>query len=141
MHLTSGLAHAQGSHPESRRRVPVKARDGILPHERTSVGNHHSPVDGEQGDERPKVAIQHARALRLRTLVDAYQSGLAEPLTPAERRAIPLALARTPLCFIAMIPSVDSAPGARRLAHEVAPDISWALAIVRDLDQWTSVFV
>ncbi|MBI2965768.1 MAG: phosphotransferase [Chloroflexi bacterium] len=82
----------------------------------------------------------HARALQLRGLVDAYQSGLDEPLTPVERRAIPLALARTPLCFIAMIPSVDSARGARRLAEEIAPDIAWALALVRDLDRWTAVF-
>lgn len=33
-----------------------------------------------------------------------------------ERAALPLALARTPLCFIAMIPSVDSERGAQQFA-------------------------
>jgi homoserine kinase type II len=76
----------------------------------------------------------------LSTLVNAYNAGLDEPLTSAERAALPLALARTPLAFIAMIASVDSQAGARRLAAEMAHDISWALAIVRDLDQWRSAF-
>jgi hypothetical protein len=40
------------------------------------------------------------------------------------------------LCFIAMIPSVDSDRGARRLAAEMTGDIAWALAIARDLDRW-----
>jgi homoserine kinase type II len=80
------------------------------------------------------------RARRLRALVDAYESGLDEPLTSAERGALPLALARTPLSFIAMIPSVDSEHGARRLAAEMTGDITWALAIVRDLDRWQAVF-
>jgi Ser/Thr protein kinase RdoA (MazF antagonist) len=80
------------------------------------------------------------RARRLRTLVDAYDDGLDEPLTSAERAALPLALAWTPLCFIAMIPSVDSERGARRLAAEITGDITWALTIVRNLDQWQAVF-
>jgi Ser/Thr protein kinase RdoA (MazF antagonist) len=76
----------------------------------------------------------------LRRLVDAYDAGLDEALTSAERAALPLVLARTPLAFIAMIASVDSEAGARRLASEMAPDISWALAIARDLERWQSVF-
>lgn len=80
------------------------------------------------------------RGHRLRTLVDAYDSGLDEALTSVERAALPLALARTPLAFIAMIPSVDSEAGARRMSADMAPDISWALAIVRDLGRWQSVF-
>jgi Ser/Thr protein kinase RdoA (MazF antagonist) len=80
------------------------------------------------------------RARRLRTLVDAYAGGLDEPLTSAERAALPLALVRTPLCFVAMIPAVDSEQGARRLTEEMAADISWALAMVRDLDQWQAAF-
>ena len=80
------------------------------------------------------------RIRRLRTLVDAYDSGLDEPLTSAERAALPLALARVPLCFIAMIAAVNSEAGARRLAAEVKPDIAWALAIVRDLDRWQAAF-
>lgn len=80
------------------------------------------------------------RRRRLRTLVDAYDGALDDPLTPAERAALPLALARTPLCFIAMLADVDSEPGARRLAAEMPADIAWALAIVRDLDRWRSAF-
>lgn len=80
------------------------------------------------------------RIRQLRALVDAYDSGLADPLTSVERAALPLALARTPLCFIAMIASVDSEVGARRLALEMAPDIAWALSIVRNLEWWQSAF-
>lgn len=84
-------------------------------------------------------ASEH-RARRLRALVDAYDGGLDEPLTSDERSALPLALVRTPLCFIAMIPSVDSEHGARRLAAEMTRDIAWALAVVRDLDRWQAAF-
>jgi homoserine kinase type II len=80
------------------------------------------------------------RARKLRTLIDAYDTGLDEPLTAAERAVLPLALARTPLCFIAMLPSVDSAQGARRLAAEMTSDIAWALAIMRDLPRWQAAF-
>ena len=84
--------------------------------------------------------ISGDRVHRLRTLVDAYDSGLDECLTRAERNVLPLALARTTLAFIAMIASVDSETGARRLAAEMAPDISWALAIVQDLRRWQYAF-
>lgn len=80
------------------------------------------------------------RIRRLRLLIDAYDGGLDEPLTGSERDALPLALARTPLCFIAMIPSIDSESGARQLAAEMTGDISWALSIIRDLGRWQSEF-
>ena len=80
------------------------------------------------------------RLHQLRTLVDAYDGGLDEPLSSAERAALPLALARTPLCFIAMIPVVDSEAAAHRLAAEMMPDIVWARAILRDLDRWQAAF-
>jgi homoserine kinase type II len=80
------------------------------------------------------------RMRRLRGLVDAYDTGLDKPLTGAEHAALPLVLARTPLAFIAMIASVDTEAGARRLASEMAPDISWALVIARDLDRWQAAF-
>jgi Ser/Thr protein kinase RdoA (MazF antagonist) len=80
------------------------------------------------------------RAAVLRTLVDAYDSGLEERLTGAERAALPVALARTPLCFIAMIPSVDSERGARKLAAEMPDDLVWALAIMNDLERWQEAF-
>lgn len=84
--------------------------------------------------------VSDVRIRRLRALVDAYERGLAEPLSTVERAALPLALARAPLCFVAMIPRVDSASGARRLAAEMSQDVSWALAIVRDLDRWQRSF-
>jgi len=84
--------------------------------------------------------VSDDRIRKLRTLVDAYDSGLDEPLTNVERAALPLALARTPLCFIAMIAVVDSTSGARQLAAEMTWDISWALTIVHDLDRWQSAF-
>ncbi len=83
-------------------------------------------------------SVEHAR--RLRRLVDAYESGLDGPLSEAERAALPLALARTPLAFIAMVPRVDSEAGAQRLAAEMVGDIQWALGIVRDLDVWQAAF-
>jgi hypothetical protein len=39
-----------------------------------------------------------------------------------------------------MIPAVDSEQGARRLAAEMTADVSWALAIARDLDAWQAAF-
>ncbi|MDQ3655807.1 MAG: phosphotransferase, partial [Chloroflexota bacterium] len=52
--------------------------------------------------------LSDARLGQLRTLVDAYAGGLDHPLTVHERRAIPLAIARTALGFIAMIAETDS---------------------------------
>jgi homoserine kinase type II len=80
------------------------------------------------------------RLRRLRTLVDAYAAGLNETLTPSERAALPVVLARTSLAFIAMIACVDTEMNARRLAAEMTVDVGWALAIMRDLDRWRSAF-
>ena len=77
-----------------------------------------------------------ARLRRLRALVDAYDGGLDVPLSAAERAALPLALARTPLAFVAMIADVDSEAGARRLASELHGDVAWAGRIPGDLDRW-----
>jgi Ser/Thr protein kinase RdoA (MazF antagonist) len=84
--------------------------------------------------------VSDDRVRRLRALVDAYDGGLDEPLSAAERVALPVALARAPLCFIAMIAAVDSEPGAHRLAAEMVRDVSWALDIVRDLERWQAGF-
>jgi homoserine kinase type II len=87
-----------------------------------------------------KDRLSTGRMVQLRTLIDAYDSGLTEPLRQEERAALPLALCRAPLAFIAMIPAVDSESGARRLAEEMAPDIAWARAMAQDLEQWQAVF-
>ncbi len=80
--------------------------------------------------------LSDARLGKLRTLVDACDSGLDDPLSASERRVIPLAIVRTALGFIAMIAEADSGSTGRRLAAEMAPDIAWAGGIVDDLDRW-----
>ncbi len=80
--------------------------------------------------------LSDARIRQLRTLVDAYDSGLDDPLSESERRAIPLAIARTTLGFIAMIAETDSDVTGRRHALEMKPDIAWANTSVDHLDRW-----
>ncbi len=77
-----------------------------------------------------------ARRSQLRSLVDAYDRGLSRPLTNRERAAIPLAMARSALCFVAMIADADAEEVGRTLAREMAPDIAWARDILRSLDAW-----
>ena len=84
--------------------------------------------------------VSDARIGRLLRLVAAYESGLHEPLTSAERAALPVALIRIPLAFIAMIPTVDSEANARNLAKEMIFDLAWALVIANNLDHWQSAF-
>ncbi len=81
------------------------------------------------------------RLHQLRHLVDAYDSGLSTPLSQAERRALPLALARAPLCFIGMVADTDSEHEGRRLAAEMTADVAWALAIARSPARWQEAFV
>jgi Ser/Thr protein kinase RdoA (MazF antagonist) len=62
----------------------------------------------------------------LRELVDAYDAGLERRLAPAERAALPLALARTPL--------------KRAVAQAEAPELTWALSIAKHPDPWRAAF-
>jgi Ser/Thr protein kinase RdoA (MazF antagonist) len=80
------------------------------------------------------------RIHKLLNLVNANDSGLDEPLTRAERTALPVALIRAPLAFIAMIAAVDSVQEGRGLAAGMGGDIAWALAIARDLERWRVAF-
>jgi homoserine kinase type II len=74
---------------------------------------------------------------RLRRLVDAYDQGQDDPLTPAERAALPLAIARQPLWAAGRwLALLDDETRARRLAAEVASDVEWALQVTRDIDRW-----
>ncbi|MDQ3513512.1 MAG: phosphotransferase [Chloroflexota bacterium] len=84
--------------------------------------------------------VSDERVHRLRGLVDAYDSGLDEGLTAVERRALPLALARAPLCFIGMVAATDTEAKGRRLAAEMAEDVSWALDIARAPRRWQDAF-
>lgn len=80
------------------------------------------------------------RADRLRKLIDAYDDGLDENLSQAERVALPLALARTPLAFIAMIADIDLDEAAKRHADGMAQDVQWGLAIAKQLQLWQEAF-
>jgi hypothetical protein len=84
--------------------------------------------------------VSDARARQLRQLVDAYDRGLGEHLTATERMALPLALARVPLCFIGMVATTDSELEGRRLAAEIASDLAWALTIARAPSRWQAAF-
>jgi Ser/Thr protein kinase RdoA (MazF antagonist) len=78
---------------------------------------------------------------KLRSLVDAYEGGLDEPLSLVERAALPLAIARQPLWSIGgWIASLDEAAAARQHAASMLGEVEWALGIVRELDRWQAAF-
>jgi hypothetical protein len=80
-----------------------------------------------------------ARRQALRRLVDAYDAGLDHHLSDAERAALPLALARTPLKFARhLLLREDAAQRAVALAE--APDLEWALQIARQPGPWQDAF-
>lgn len=84
--------------------------------------------------------VSDTRVRRLRRLVDAYDGGLSERLTTTERRALPLALARAPLCFVGMVAATDTEGEGRRLAAAMMADVSWALDIARAPGRWQDAF-
>lgn len=78
---------------------------------------------------------------RLRGLVDAYDSGLDDPLTSAEREALPLAIARQPLWSVGgWVVLLDDKDSARRHAAEMGWDVEWALRVVYEIDRWQAAF-
>ncbi len=78
---------------------------------------------------------------RLRGLVDAYDSGLDDPLTSAEREALPLAIARQPLWSMGgWVALLDDEGSARRHAAEIGWDVEWALRVVYEMDRWQAAF-
>jgi Ser/Thr protein kinase RdoA (MazF antagonist) len=87
-------------------------------------------MDG-RGDER--LAISSA-------IVRAYAGATQHPLTGAEWEALPLALARTVLCFVGMVPMIENDASRRRHVRLSGPDIAWSLGIVQDLDRWQRAF-
>jgi len=85
--------------------------------------------------------VSDDQRLRLRRLVEAYDSGLADPLSSAERAALPLALARQPLWSIGgWVALLDDEQSARQHAAGTAEALDWALGIVRQLDRWQIAF-
>jgi homoserine kinase type II len=85
-------------------------------------------MDGRD-DERLPVSAAIARA---------YLAATQQPLAGAECDALPLALARTVLCFIGMVPLITSEASRRRHVRLSAPDVAWSLDVVRNLDRWRS---
>ena len=85
------------------------------------------------------VSDDHLR--RLRRLVDAYDSGLADRLSRAERAALPLALARQPLWSIGgWVALLDDEAAARQHAAGTSWALDWALSIVREINRWQTAF-
>ena len=89
----------------------------------------------------PDLDMDRRRSL-LRRLVDGYESGLEDRLTPAERFALPVALARQPLWSVGgWIASLDDESAARAHATGLNPAVEFALEIMGALPQWREVLV
>lgn len=92
-------------------------------------------------DLEPPFLDRDARAGNVRTLLDAYETGLDEPLTPAERTALPWALARQPLWEIGgWIGSLAEEEKAREYVAEMPTALGRALQIACRPDFWSEVF-
>jgi len=85
----------------------------------------------------PEDRLSDHRLQRLRRLVDAYDSGLEDPLTSAECAALPLAIARQPLWSVGgWVALLDDEGSARQHAAGIGWDVEWAIRIVREIDRW-----
>lgn len=79
---------------------------------------------------------QRDRLQWIARIVNAYDSGLDEPLTAEERRSLPFALARTILYGVRYIAAdPDDASAQDRLRGD-APDVDWSLELVRSTEEW-----
>jgi homoserine kinase type II len=85
--------------------------------------------------------LSEERMRQLRHLVDAYDSGLDEPLSAAERRAVPAAIARQPLwsmgLYVVWNPDADKA---RAEARWRAADVEWTLGLMHNIERWQHTF-
>ncbi len=86
-------------------------------------------------------AADESRRARLRRLVDAYDSGLDQPLTAPERAALPWAMARQPLWGIGgWVAALDDAEAARGHAAGMSADVARALRVVGEVGRWQRAF-
>ncbi len=89
-----------------------------------------------------ETAASDAQLERLRRLVDAYDSGLATPLSRVERATLPLAMARQPLWSIGgWVALLDDEQSARQHAAGTISEVNWALGMLGELDKWQLAFV
>jgi homoserine kinase type II len=73
---------------------------------------------------------------RLNGLVGAYEAGLGTRLSPHERAAIPLAIARQPLWSIAVwVALLDDKDAARRHLAATGAELKWALQLASRIAQ------
>jgi Ser/Thr protein kinase RdoA (MazF antagonist) len=84
--------------------------------------------------------LETGRRKKLASLVHAYDSGLAQPLSKLEREAIPLALARTPLFMLRHITNMSDQAQAVRPIQETLIDLEWATRLVYDIPSWQQAF-
>jgi Ser/Thr protein kinase RdoA (MazF antagonist) len=88
-----------------------------------------------------ETASSDAHLWKLRVLIDAYDRGLATPLSSVERAALPLALARQPLWSIGgWVALLDDEQSARQHAASSISEVDWALGITSELDRWQTAF-
>lgn len=81
--------------------------------------------------------LSEQRIRQLRRLVDAYNSGLTEHLSIAERRSIPAAITRQTLWSIGRwVVTIPDTEAARAEASYRAEDVRWTLGLARDLHHW-----
>lgn len=89
----------------------------------------------------PREAGSDNQMGKLRELVDAYDSGLDNPLTPVERAALPLAIARQPLWSVGgWIVLLDDEQSARQHAAAMGWEVGLALRIVQNVERWQVAF-
>ena len=69
-------------------------------------------------------------------IVNAYDSGLDEPLTDEERSALPFALARTILYGLRYIAASSDEAAVQDRVRGDAPDVDWSLDLVRSTESW-----
>jgi Ser/Thr protein kinase RdoA (MazF antagonist) len=78
---------------------------------------------------------------RLCRLVAGYDAGLDQPLSAAERAALPVSIARQPLSSIGVwVARLDDRVAARRHAASAGSELEAAWRIMADLGRWQAVF-
>jgi Ser/Thr protein kinase RdoA (MazF antagonist) len=80
------------------------------------------------------------RIKRLRHLMDLYNTGQDDPLSAAERAALPLALVRTPLFMMHYIAMMTSEQEIASALADVLPDFAWGTKLLDNLETWQQAF-